>query len=264
MSSIRPDRHGGTTTDSAGSEPPSATIDAELPSAAPADDIEIVPDDPPVARRAPAAEIGRAVTTGEVLPGWFSGGVYALVVWCAAAGITALVLLTKNAYSPTVCAVVATAATAAALRFRPRRDPELRPAHGPAIAAVAIALLLLALAGIWHSEHLLTDRDPAVYVNTGRSIARTHMIHPAVPVTPFNDTRNFSTHAAGFQVARNTLFPNFLDFLPALLALGWSVGGDTGLLLVPALIGAARDAGPVRARRARSSVPAGRSSVRRC
>ena len=32
--------------------------------------------------------------------------------------------------------------------------------------------------------------------------------------------------------------PNFLQFLPALLALGWSVGGDTGLLLVPALLGA--------------------------
>ena len=37
---------------------------------------------------------------------------------------------------------------------------------------------------------------------------------------------------------RNKLFSNFLNFLPALLALGWSAGGDTGLLLVPALLGA--------------------------
>src|SRR5207248_659697 len=32
--------------------------------------------------------------------------------------------------------------------------------------------------------------------------------------------------------------PNFFPMLPVLLAMGWSVGGDTGLLLVPALLGA--------------------------
>ena len=138
---------------------------------------------------------------------------------------------------------------AAAWPFRPRARAGEHAAHGPAIAAVAIALALLAIAGISHSEHLLTDRDPAVYINTGRSIARTHRIRPAVAASPFDDARAF--HAADRRASRSPTtgcIPNFLHFLPALLALGWSAGGDTGLLLVPALLGALGAARAVRAR----------------
>jgi Dolichyl-phosphate-mannose-protein mannosyltransferase len=182
--------------------------------------------------------IGRRLTGGDALPGWFSAVLYAALVWCATAGISALLLLTKNSYSPVTCTIIATVLTAAAFPFRPRASEDARAAHGPAIAAVAIALALLAMAGVSHSEHLLADRDPAVYINTARSIARTHIIHPPVKASPFSDAATFAQRSSGFTVSGGKLFSNFLNFLPALLALGWSAGGDTGLLLVPALLGA--------------------------
>ena len=182
--------------------------------------------------------IGRRLTTGDALPEWFSAAVYSLVVWCTTAGITALLLLVKNIYSPVLCSLAALAFTAAAFPFRPRRAEGARSAHGPAVAAVAIALGLLAFASVSHSEHLFADRDPSVYVNTGRSIARTHLIRPDVPQSPFGDTTVFTQRSSGFVVAGHRLISNFLDFLPALLALGWAAGGDTGMLVVPAILGA--------------------------
>jgi hypothetical protein len=186
---------------------------------------------------------GRRVVAGDSLPAWFAFGLYAALVWVATAGVSALVLLCRNAYHPITVSLLATAATAGAWPFRPRPDPERppahgSPAHGAAVAALAIVLVFLAFAAAAHSEHLLTDRDPSVYINTGRAIARTHRIHPVVASSPFDDTRAFTLKSAGFAVARNHLFANFFQFLPALLALGWAVGGDTGLLLVPALLGA--------------------------
>ena len=123
-----------------------------------------------------------------------------------------------------MCSIIATVAAAASWRYRPRALEGDRPAHGAAVIAVAIALVLLIFAGVSHSEHLLTDRDPAVYINTGRSIARYHEVHPTITASPFDDYRTFTTQVAGFAVSRHHLFSNFLDFLPALLALGWSVG----------------------------------------
>ena len=182
--------------------------------------------------------IGRRLAAGDALPAWFSYGLYAVLVWCATAGVSALVLLCFNGYHPVTVSLLATAATAGAFPTRSRPRSDRPPAHAAAGAAVAIVLVFVAFAGAAHSEHLLTDRDPAVYINTGRAIARSHRIHPVVAPSPFDDTRAFTLKSAGFAVARNHLSANFFQFLPALLALGWAVGGDTGLLLVPALLGA--------------------------
>jgi hypothetical protein len=178
----------------------------------------------------------RRIAGGDELPAWFSTGLTVAIVWCATAGITAMVLLNEKHYSAWTCAIVATAAALASLPFRPR--PQGRTAHGPAIAAVAIALTLLGTAGAYHSEHLLTDRDPGVYVNTARSIARTHVLHPVVEPSPFDDEATYTSRGAGWAVIEHRLHTNFLNFLPSLMALGWSAGGDTGLLVVPAILGA--------------------------
>src|SRR5260370_727357 len=83
---------------------------------------------------------------------------------------------------------------------RARSHPGAPPAHGPAIAAVAIALALLTLAGAAPSEHLFTDRDPSVYINTGRSIAGTHRAHPQLVSGPFDDSRAFTSKSVGFTI----------------------------------------------------------------
>jgi hypothetical protein len=103
---------------------------------------------------------------------------------------------------------------------------------------VVVALVLLGTAGAYHSQHLLTDRDPGVYLNTGRSIARTHVLHPTVARSPFDDDTMYTSQESGFAIVNHHLYSNFLNFLPSLMALGWSAGGDAGLLLVPAILGA--------------------------
>ncbi len=175
---------------------------------------------------------------GDTLPAWYSNGLYVALIFCVTGTVTALVTLTKTKYSPLLCLIVATIATAAAWHFRPRPAKTQTRAHGPAVAALAIGLALLAVAGHYHSEHILTDRDPAVYINTGRSIARSHRVRPIIQPGPFDNRNYFATHVAGFQVAGHQVFSSFLNFLPVMLAFGWSIGGDTGLLLVPAILGA--------------------------
>jgi hypothetical protein len=185
-----------------------------------------------------SVSIGARITTGDALPSWFSVGLYLALIWCTVAGIAGMVLLTFRHYTPAACVVIATVASVAALPFRPRPRAGARAAHGPALAALAIGVALLATAGVWHSQHLLTDRDPGVYNNTGRSIARTHRVHPTIASSPFDDAASFPPRTSGFEIVKHRLYPNFLNYLPTLLALGWSAGGDTGLLVVPAILGA--------------------------
>jgi len=179
--------------------------------------------------------IFRRVVAGDELPTWFSIGLGLALVWCAAAGVAGMVLLSMQHYSAWTCAIIATVAALASLPFLPRAHG--RAAHGPVIGAVLIALVLLGTSGVYHSQHLLTDRDPAVYLNTGRSIARTHLVHPRIEQSPFDNTDVYRNESAGFAIVDHRLFPNFLNFLPTLMALGWSAGGDTGLLLVPVILG---------------------------
>lgn len=152
-------------------------------------------------------------------------------MWCATAATVGIVALVAGAYHAflvgviaTVVAVAASIATTRALR--PRADADQRGA----LVAVGLVLVFFALAGGFHSEHLLIDRDPAVYITTGRSIARTHDLRPKTQVGPF------ATPAYGNPAARAE--PGFFPMLPVLLALGWSIGGDLGLLLVGPLLGA--------------------------
>src|SRR5258708_32842068 len=102
--------------------------------------------------------------------------------------------------------------------------------HTAALASVVLVVAFFAFAGAFHSEHLLIDRDPAGYINTGRSIARTHELRPKIlrgPFTSGSDGKPYSRYQ-----------PNFFPMLPVLLALGWSVGGDQGIFLVGPLLGA--------------------------
>jgi hypothetical protein len=170
------------------------------------------------------------------LPRWFIALLAAAVCWCATASTVAMVALAYDFYNPAVAIGAGSLAALAAIALvrRPLSRPT-RADHGPALVAVAIAMLFFALAGVWHSEHLLSDRDPGVYVNSGRLIARTQELHPKIDPT-FQP--GYSLSASGFGTRNDRYFANFFPMLPALLALGWSAGGDTGLLLVPALLGA--------------------------
>ena len=173
----------------------------------------------------------------RVLPTWFVAGLAATIVGVATAGAGAVVLLMADVYVPAVAFTAALLAAAATAYGATRRLGRRPVSPTPAIIAIVLAAGFLALAAGFHSEHLLTDRDPGVYVNEGRSIARTHELDPLVRSGPFAD-RSYVVTAPGFgETSRGRLSMNFFPMLPALLALGWSIGGDGGMLMVPAVLG---------------------------
>jgi hypothetical protein len=173
------------------------------------------------------------------LPVWFNAALVGILVWCASTAIFAVVALAYGWYRPgLVGASAAIAALGAVLYVALNSRPQAVTSHGAAAAAIGLACLAFVLAGAFHSEHLLTDRDPGIYNNRGRSIARSQVLAPKIRVGPYTDAR-FSMHSASVTASTDgRLYANFFPMLPALLAIGWSIGGDTGLLLVPAALGA--------------------------
>ena len=151
-------------------------------------------------------------------------------------GLVGLGLLLADLYHPSAvllsaCVTGGTTAFIAAERFGHRNA-----LHWPALVAVGLALGFLGLAAGFHSEHVLTT-DPGIYVKAGRSIPRTHELHPIVRTGAFR-SRGLSMQAASINESKHgRLKPNFFPFLPVVLALGWSIGGDSGLLYVPAVLG---------------------------
>lgn len=171
----------------------------------------------------------------EELPSWLVVGLVAAIVWCASAGALGVVLLALGWYAPgvvigaaTVAAVVTGIAAQRGLGARGRGRG--RVDHRAALGAVGLVLVFFAFAGAFHSEHLLTDRDPALYISWGRSIADTHELTPRIPEGPFKDPA-FGNQGDRYGVP-------FFPMLAVLLALGWSIGGELGMLLVGPVLGA--------------------------
>lgn len=196
---------------------------------------------PPVVRSddvRPVEAPPAGVECAAALPAWFTSTLYAALVAVAACGVVSIVLLAARRWHPAAPLLAAGATVALAWRARPARRRAHRSAHVAAAIAAGIAAVALTGSLAHRSEHLLTDRDPGVYVNTARSIARTHEIQPAVPPSPFDDHELFTPDASGFAVRDGRLLPNFLHLLPAVMATGHTVAGDRGLLAVPPLLGA--------------------------
>ena len=187
---------------------------------------------PTTATRRRRSAAGRAPTPPErLLPTWLVVGLVGAVVAVATAGAVGVTLLAVGWYEPLVVgasAIVAASAVAiAASRGLGRRA---NADHRAAMAAVGLVLVFFGFAGALHSEHLLTDRDPAIYISSGRSIARTHELTPEVPDGPFK--------SPAFGNIGSRYGSNFFPMLPVLLAMGWSIGGELGMLLVGPLLGA--------------------------
>ncbi len=113
----------------------------------------------------------------------------------------------------------------------------------PHLAALAVVLLVVALT-IWHgveaSQHLLTDRDPGVYVTAGRWLAGegTLLVDPAVG--PFATGPGLVFEEQGWNLNDDgRLEPQFLHLLPVLLAATHLLGGDRLLLLAPPFLAGA-------------------------
>lgn len=94
--------------------------------------------------------------------------------------------------------------------------------------------------GLEAGQHLLTDRDPGVYVTTARWLAAegTLLVDPAVG--PFAGRDDLGFEEQGWNLDDDgRLEPQFLHLLPVVLAAAQLVGGDRALLLAPAAIAGA-------------------------
>ena len=110
--------------------------------------------------------------------------------------------------------------------------------------AVSLVVLILLVVGfVWwnaalSSEHLRVDRDPGVYVTTGRWLARDGSLFVDGAVGPFADTLQLRFAGAGFYggAPDGQLYAQFLHLLPAFLAAGHWFGGVGGLLATNAVL----------------------------
>ncbi|MDP9332285.1 MAG: hypothetical protein M3Q30_03075 [Actinomycetota bacterium] len=174
----------------------------------------------------------------SALPRWFTVALTGALVFVGTAGLSGIALLMVHGYQPLAVFGLATSAgVGSAVVVARTSERNSAASRGPVIAAVGVALIFFAITGVRHSEHLLTDRDPGVYMNTGRSIAGRHTLTPVVRSGPFDDLK-FVVSSQGFFQASGKQESWFLPMLPVLLALGWSAGGYTGLFAVGPLLGA--------------------------
>jgi hypothetical protein len=112
-----------------------------------------------------------------------------------------------------------------------------------AAAALLVVVAVTALNVRFSSQHLLTERDPGVYVNTARWLATSGglLVEPqrdAYRGLPNEQRVQFA--AAGYYEghrADGKLYPQFVHLLPATLAASDWVVGSRGMLKVNALLG---------------------------
>jgi hypothetical protein len=126
--------------------------------------------------------------------------------------------------------------------------PALRSRHATRRSAHVVAAMgvcFVVAIGVWNSsnvsEHVLINRDPGAYVNTGRWIARHGTLQEQPKAGPFRGPNALHFPDIGMLAVKKT--PLRLQFhaahlLPVLLAEGYAVGGNGGLFGIMPWLGA--------------------------
>lgn len=183
-------------------------------------------------------------------PPRFDRGVQLVVLAVTALGSTGLALAIVGWFRP-LLAVPAAIAAFAGLWWLSRpedtREPPAKHPHpyGARAAATVMVGVVVAVTGfhaVNHGEHLLTDRDPGVYITTARWLAAEGDLVIPTADDPFTaaDTgigRDVGFHPVDPDNPTSRRAPQFVHLLPVLMAWGHWVAGTTGLLIVPALLG---------------------------
>ena len=122
----------------------------------------------------------------------------------------------------------------------PDRGAPPRRGDVPA-AAVLAAVAVAASFGAWQalrgSQQVFVASDPGVYLQYGSWIAAHGTVRiPASPAA-FGSTAGLDFASGGFIVSGSSITPSYLPGLPIVLAAGSWLGGLSGALLMPAVIG---------------------------
>ena len=108
------------------------------------------------------------------VPRWMGIGLCGVLAIVAGFGLSGLALAVLGLFVPVLAVPLGAAASVALFRCAQPRVLELSPARAdafPALGALAVALGSLCVNLTHSAQHLLIDRDPGAYVNTGRWLA---------------------------------------------------------------------------------------------
>lgn len=115
-----------------------------------------------------------------------------------------------------------------------------REARLAGIAAVVVVAIVAGVNGRLSAQHLLVERDPGVYTVTAQWLSEHGDLQVATSRDDFGAIPELGYGAPGFNVGGrgNHLEPQFMHFLPAVLAVGGWVGGWDLLMATTAVLGA--------------------------
>ena len=185
---------------------------------------------------------GRPGRAPDPLPWWYRLGLVVLLAVVLAVSVVGMALAMLGWFFAVPLVLLAAPLVYALLRaWRPMLMRADHPRGGrAAMVAVAVVVGFVALQMHEATQHVIVDRDPGVYVNTGLSLARTGdlLVDPDAAAfgspTPAHVRFDTPGFYKGAPDAR--LYPQFLHVLPVLLAVGEGIGGPAGALRVPAVL----------------------------
>jgi hypothetical protein len=110
----------------------------------------------------------------------------------------------------------------------------------PVVLTFAIAVGFAVFAALTHSEQVVLRRDAGSYVQIGYLLAHAFGLHQPVPGADFGPLPAGATFASpAFYQIGGTIVPQFMSGWPTVLGGADWLGGWTGMLIAPALVGGA-------------------------
>ncbi len=177
-----------------------------------------------------------AADAGEGAPRWFEFLVAAGATGALSVGLVALVLAMAGAYS-LLAALAGAAVLWGALLWllwrglRPLDGP--RPGRNATTVGAGLAILLAVAASGWYgfspSQHLLTDRDPAIYVNAAIWISNEGRLDAPHEEDALAGVPDVGYNSPGVYPTDDGLEFQFNHFTSALGAVAYDLGGHRAL-----------------------------------
>ena len=174
---------------------------------------------------------------------WLALALYWVLVTALVMSMVGLVFAVVGVFYPVLLLALGVPASVGlgVAAWRPFRRAVGELISGGIFPIAAVVVVIVASAGsaaAYSSEDLLTNRDPGVYLTTGRWLADEGTLLVSGKVGGFADIQDVEAESPGYYEVRDdgTLDPQFLHLLPVWGAAGHWLGGDQFLLRVNALV----------------------------
>ena len=168
---------------------------------------------------------------------------YWALVTALTMSIVGLVLAVVGVFYPITLLVIGVPASvglgiAAWVPFRQASRELISGGVLPVVAVVVILGASVGSAAFFPAEHLITNRDPGVYLTTGRWLADEGTLLVSGATGGFADVEDITAASPGYYEVRDdgTVDPQFLHLLPVWGAAAHWIGGDQALFRVNAIV----------------------------